>query len=42
MFHKRIKELFSDLPGVETDVDDILIWGTAQQEHNERLEVKKV
>ena len=38
VFHKRIQELFSDLPGVETDIDDILIWGTTEQEHNERLE----
>ena len=26
-----------DLPGVETDIDDILIWGCSQEEHNEPL-----
>ncbi|CAB3989788.1 Hypothetical predicted protein [Paramuricea clavata] len=38
VFHKRIDELFQDLDGVETDIDDILVWGTTIEEHDERLE----
>ncbi|CAB3989621.1 Hypothetical predicted protein [Paramuricea clavata] len=38
VFHKRIDELFQDLDGVETDIGDILVWGTTIEEHNERLE----
>eukprot|EP00731_Ephydatia_muelleri_P007930 Em0004g268a len=28
---------FGDLPGVETDIDDILEWGATKEEHNQRL-----
>ena len=28
IFHKRINEAFEDLEGVETDIDNILVWGT--------------
>ena len=38
VFHKRLHELFHDLDGVETDIDDILVWGRTVQEHDERLE----
>ena len=37
IFHKRINEAFEDLEGVETDIDDILVWGTNTKEHDERL-----
>ena len=37
VFHKRLHELLGDLPGVETDIDDILVWGRTQEEHDERL-----
>ena len=37
VFHKRLHELLGDLPGVETDVDDILVSRRTQQEHDERL-----
>ena len=37
VFHKRLHELLGDLPGVETDIDDILVWGRTQQEHDESL-----
>ena len=37
VFQKRMSQLLGDLPGVETDIDDILVWGTNQQEHNRRL-----
>ena len=35
--HKRLHELLGDLPGVETDIDDILVWGRTQQPDDERL-----
>ena len=38
VFQKRITQVFGDLPGVETDIDDILILGTTKTEHDERLE----
>ena len=37
VFHKRLHELFHDLDGVETDIDDI-VWGMTVEEHDERLE----
>ena len=37
VFHKRLHELLGDIPGVETDIDDILVWGRTQEEHDERL-----
>ncbi|KAK3749625.1 hypothetical protein QZH41_012963, partial [Actinostola sp. cb2023] len=39
VFHKGLHELFQDLSGVETDIDDIiLVWGSTREEHDERLE----
>ena len=29
---------FGDLPGIETDIDDILIWGTTMEDRNKHLE----
>ena len=37
IFQKRMSQLFGDLPGVETDIDDILVWGTSQEQHDSRL-----
>jgi hypothetical protein len=37
VFQKRISQSFGDLEGVETDVDDILVWGTTTEEHDQRL-----
>ena len=37
IFQKRISQLLGDLPGVETDIDDILIWGKTKEEHDKRL-----
>eukprot|EP00731_Ephydatia_muelleri_P007875 Em0004g213a len=34
---KRMVQHFGDLPGVETDIDDILEWGATKEEHNQRL-----
>ena len=38
IFQKRMNQNFGDLPGVETDIDDILVWGSSIEEHNKRLE----
>jgi len=37
VFQKRMSQLLGDLPGVETDIDDILVWGGNQEEHDSRL-----
>ena len=38
VFHKTVNEKFHDLPGCETDIDDILIWGRTMAEHDQNLE----
>ena len=38
VFHRDAKELFKDIEGVGTFIDDILIWGRTEEEHDERLE----
>ncbi|XP_028412419.1 uncharacterized protein K02A2.6-like [Dendronephthya gigantea] len=38
VFQKRILQHFDDFEGVATDIDDILIWGSDEQEHDARLE----
>ncbi|CAH2093016.1 unnamed protein product [Euphydryas editha] len=38
IFHKVMSDLFGDLPGVLIFVDDILVFGSSQKEHDERLE----
>ena len=38
VFQKRISQVFGDLPGVKTDIDNILVCGTTKAEHDERLE----
>ncbi|CAC5408403.1 unnamed protein product [Mytilus coruscus] len=37
VFQKRVSRLFENLKGVETDIDDILVWGTTRKEHDDRL-----
>jgi len=32
-----MSQLFGDLPAVETDIGDIPVWGTSQEEHDSRL-----
>ena len=36
---KRISQLFEDIEGVETDIDDILMWGRSKEEHDQRLKM---
>ena len=31
IFQKRMTQNFGDLEGVETDIDDILIWGKTEE-----------
>ena len=38
VYQKWISELFEDIEGVETDIDDILVLGTTKEEHDQRLE----
>ena len=38
VLHKRLHELFHDLDGVETDIDDILAWERTVEEHDEMFE----
>ena len=36
-FHRKIHCLFEDLEGVDTMMDDIIVWGSTREEHDERL-----
>lgn len=38
IFSRIIKQLFEDMEGVDSYVDDILVWGSSLEEHNERLD----
>ena len=38
VFQRLTDELFGDIEGVTAVVDDLLVWGTTKQEHDERLE----
>ena len=37
VFHKRIYQHFENIEGCETDIDDFLIWGISEEEHDRRL-----
>ncbi len=37
VYHKTIHMIFEHLPGVETMMDDIIVWGSNRQEHDARL-----
>ena len=38
VFQKRISQVFGDLPGVKSDIGDILVWETIWAEHDKHLE----
>lgn len=38
IFHAEMTKRFSDLEGVKVMMDDLLIYGSTKQEHNDRLE----
>ena len=37
IFRKAMSEMFEDIPGVEVIVDDILVWGENEEQHDARL-----
>ena len=37
VFHKIVHNLFAHVPGVNTMMDDIIVWGSTQEEHDTRL-----
>ena len=37
VFHKRINQCFEDIERIDTDIDDILVWGTRVDEHDKNL-----
>ena len=37
VFHKRINQSFDGISQVETDIDDMLIWGHIDEDHNRCL-----
>ncbi len=37
-FQKRMSQIFEGLDGVECNIDDILVYGRTQTEHDRRLE----
>jgi len=37
VFHRTVKQLFEGIEGVETYIDDLLIWGETKEQHDYRL-----
>ncbi|XP_020556682.2 uncharacterized protein K02A2.6 [Oryzias latipes] len=37
VYHKTIHMIYEHIPGVETMMDDIIVWGTTREEHDKRL-----
>ena len=37
VYHKTIHMIFEHIPGVDTMMDDVIVWGSTRQEHDERL-----
>ncbi|XP_053326251.1 uncharacterized protein K02A2.6-like [Spea bombifrons] len=37
VYHKTIHMLYEHIEGVDTSMDDIIIWGTTKEEHDSRL-----
>ena len=38
VFHQSVNELFEGLKGVDTSMDDIIVWGPTMEEHDSNLE----
>ena len=38
VFHRTVSELFADIEGCETDIDDILVWRKTLEEHDRNLQ----
>ena len=39
VYQKHILQIFENIEGVETDIDDIIIWGRTLEEHDRILEI---
>ncbi len=37
VFHRIMSDIFMDIPGVDTSMDDIIVYGANQEEHDERV-----
>ncbi|XP_039870493.1 uncharacterized protein LOC120723214 [Simochromis diagramma] len=37
VFHRTVRQLFEGIDGVETYIDDLLIWGETKVQHDDRL-----
>lgn len=37
VFHRAMQQVLHDLQGVDCFIDDVLVWGVTQQEHDQRL-----
>ncbi|XP_052755373.1 uncharacterized protein LOC128201708 [Galleria mellonella] len=37
VFHAKMRQLLEDLEGVDSFVDDIIVWGKTKREHDDRL-----
>ncbi|XP_047998126.1 uncharacterized protein K02A2.6-like [Leguminivora glycinivorella] len=37
VFHGKMRQLLEDLEGVDSFIDDIIVWGKTRREHDERL-----
>ncbi|MES9881311.1 MAG: RNase H-like domain-containing protein [Sedimenticola sp.] len=38
IYHKAVHQIFEHIEGVNTNIDDIIVWGSTVEEHNERLQ----
>ena len=38
IYHRSIHMIFEHIPGCTTMMDDIIVWGSTMQEHNQRLQ----
>ncbi len=37
VYHRTIHQLFEDIKGVDTSMDDVIIWGENNEQHDQRL-----
>ena len=37
VYHQRVSQMFDDMEGVDTYLDDLLVWGETQEQHDRRL-----
>lgn len=39
VFHSKIRQILEDLPGVDSFVDDVIVWASSKAEHDARLKL---